>query len=131
MLAYGETHGAWDQTQGYVEGSLARIVEAAAGGAPQLPSVTTSPGFLCGNEFATLTAELAFFSAHGLSVRAVELEVTIRPGALAVFDNLALAHGRSGARQPGELRQCVLGHQALDVDQQQVLRNRVLAAFAH
>ncbi|MEO6857512.1 MAG: hypothetical protein ABI323_02855 [Solirubrobacteraceae bacterium] len=128
-MAYGETHGAWDQTQGYVEGSLARIVAAAAGGTPKLPSVKTTQGFLCGSEFATLTAELAFFSGHGLSVRAAELEVGILPGAVAVFDNLALAHGRSGVRQPGELRQRVFGHRALDVDRQQALRNRALSAF--
>ncbi len=131
LLAYGETHGAWDYTQGYVEGSLARIVEAAGGGVPQLPSVKTTPGFMCGTEFASLTAELAFFSAHGLSVCDVELEVEIRPGALAVFDNLALAHGRRGARQPGELHQRVFGHRALDIDRQQTVRNRVLAAFDH
>ncbi|MGH2866040.1 MAG: hypothetical protein ACRDNK_00515 [Solirubrobacteraceae bacterium] len=131
LLAYGETHGAWDHTQGYVEGSLARIIEAAAGGALQLPSVKTTPGFMCGTEFATLAAELAFFSAHGLSVRDVELEVELRPGALAVFNNLAVAHGRRGARQPGELHQRVFGHRALDIDRQQILRNRVLAAFDH
>jgi hypothetical protein len=130
LSAYGETHGAFDQTSGYTEGSLARIVEAAAGGEPRLPSVKTTPGFLCGNEFASLSAELDFFDAHGLSVAAVESEVTIRPGAVLVFDNLALAHGRAGVRQPGELHQRVFGHRALDPDRQRRLRDRVLATFA-
>lgn len=30
LRSYGRTHGAWDDEEGYVEGSLARIVEAAA-----------------------------------------------------------------------------------------------------
>jgi Taurine catabolism dioxygenase TauD, TfdA family len=131
LTAYGETHGAFDQTPGYTEGSLARIVEAAAGGEPQLPSVKTTPGFLCGNEFASLNAELVFFDAHGLSVSAVDSEVTIRPGAVLIFDNLALAHGRSGVRQPGELHQRVFGHRALDPDRQRLLRDQVLATFDH
>ncbi len=129
LTAYGETHGAFDETPGYTEGSLARIVEAAAGGEPRLPSVKTTPGFLCGNEFASISAELDFFDAHGLSVRAVESEVTIHPGAVLVFDNLALAHGRAGVRQPGELHQRVFGHRALDRDGQRRLRDRVLARF--
>lgn len=126
-----QTHGAWDYTQGYVEGSLARIIEAAAGGTPQLPSVKTTPGFLCANEFANLAAELAFFDAQGLSVPAVQLALKIRPGGVVIFDNLALAHGRCGTRRPGELHQRVFGYHALDVDRQRVLRDLVLAAFDH
>ena len=30
LIAYGRTHGAWDDARGYVEGSLARVVEGAA-----------------------------------------------------------------------------------------------------
>jgi hypothetical protein len=48
LIAYGRTHGAWDDTQGYVEGSLARVIEAAAGVSPLLPSVKDNPDFLCG-----------------------------------------------------------------------------------
>lgn len=55
LTSYGRTHGAWDDNQGYVEGSLARIVEAAAGEcSPFLPSVKVEPGFLCGLEFDSL-----------------------------------------------------------------------------
>ena len=60
----------------------------------------------------------------------VGTEVCLRPGELLVFDNLALAHGRRGARRPGELNQRVFGHRALAVDQQVELRDRVLAAFS-
>lgn len=48
FTAYGNSYGAWDDDAGYVEGSLARIVEAALGQAPVLPSVKAQPGFLCG-----------------------------------------------------------------------------------
>ncbi len=130
LTAYGETHGNRADAQGYVEGSLARIVEAAAGGEPQLPSVRADPDFLCGNEFGSLTAELDFFAGHGLAVLDAQRQVTIDPGAVLVFDNLALAHGRRGARQPGGLLQRVFGHRGLDVDGQRQLRDRVLASFS-
>jgi hypothetical protein len=128
LMAYGESHGAWDDKDGYREGSLGRIVEAAAG-ATRLPSVKSTPGFLCGTEFDTLDAELAFFRSLGLDVDAVEVEIPLRPGDLLVFDNLAVAHGRRGGRQPGELHQRVYGHRLLPPAAQRALRNRFLAAF--
>lgn len=45
-------------------------------------------------------------------------------------DNLRLAHGRSGVRRPGELRQVVFGHRALDRKGQAEVRDMVLRAFA-
>jgi hypothetical protein len=128
--AYGESHGAWDLSEGYVEGSLARIVEAAGGEAPVLPSVREHPEFLCGTEFASLGEELAFFRQRGLDPEAAGVEVGLRPGELLVFDNLALAHGRRGRRRPGELCQRLYGHRALAVERLLELRDRVLAAFA-
>jgi hypothetical protein len=129
LMAYGESHGAWDDADGYCEGSLARVIEAAAG-APRLPSVKSTPGFLCGMEFDTLAGELAFFSGLGLDVGAVEVEIPLRPGDLLVFDNFALAHGRRGSRRQGELHQRVYGHQMLGPPAQCALRDRFLAAFA-
>jgi hypothetical protein len=129
LIAYGRTHGAWDDARGYVEGSLARVVEGAAASAPRLPSVKTDPGFLCGTEFDTLGSEVAFFEQHGLRVTDVEIELDLRPGELLVFDNLALAHGRRGTRRPGELRQRVYGHRRLSPAAQCELRDRVLSAF--
>ena len=128
LMAYGESHGAWDDADGYSEGSLARVVEAAAG-APRLPSVKSTAGFLCGMEFDTLAAELSFFKQLGLNVDAVEVEVPLRPGDMLVFDNLALAHGRRGSRRPGELHQRIYGHRLLPVAAQRALRDRFLAAF--
>ena len=129
LTSYGRTHGAWDDARGYTEGSLARIVEAAASsGAPTLPSVKLEPGFLCGLEFDTLSAELAFFSRHGLRIDAAEIEMALQPGELMVFENFAVAHGRRGTRQPGELRQRVYGHQLQPATQSE-LRDRVLTAF--
>ncbi len=61
FAAYGRSHGAWDDAAGSVEGSLARIVEAALGEPAVLPSVKTFPAFLCGNEFACLGDERQFF----------------------------------------------------------------------
>jgi hypothetical protein len=128
LVAYGKTHGAWDDDQGYVEGSLARVVEAAAG-APVLPSVKTDDGFLCGMEFESLASELHFFERHSLSVEDVAIEVPLSPGELLVFDNLAVAHGRRGSRQPGELRQWVFGERKAGLARQRELRDQVLAAF--
>lgn len=129
FIDYGVSHGAWDSSLGYTEGSLARIVEAASGETPVLPSVSEQTDFLCGNEFASTDAELEFFQARGLSVPDVAIEVDLRPGELLVFDNLLLAHGRRGVRQPGELRQRVFGHTAAAPDCQKTIRDRVLAAF--
>ena len=129
LRSYGRTHGAWDDERGYVEGSLARIVEgASAWNAPVLPSVKTKPGFRCGLEFDSLFAELAFFGLHGLSLDDVEISVDLQPGELLVFDNLALAHGRRGTRRPGELHQRMFGH-ILPPAAQRTLRDGVLKAF--
>jgi hypothetical protein len=130
FAAYGDSHGAWEAAAGYVEGSLARIVEAALGQTPILPSVKRSSGFLCGTEFASLADELEFFAQRGLPLDAVEIDVRLRPGELLVFDNLSLAHGRRGIRQPGELHQRVFGHRALPAHKQVELRDHVLDAFA-
>ena len=129
FAAYGASHGAWDDQQGYVEGSLARVVEAALGQRLVLASVKAHPGFLCGTEFATATEEQSFLAERGLHPDAVEIAVRLRPGELAVFDNLTLAHRRRGRRQPGELRQRVFGHRALPAAHQTELRDRLLAAF--
>jgi Taurine catabolism dioxygenase TauD, TfdA family len=129
LMAYGESHGAWDDADGYCEGSLGRVVEAASG-ARRLPSVKSTPGFLCGMEFDNLAAELSFFKSLGLDVDAVQVEVPLRPGDLLIFDNLALAHGRRGSRRPGELHQRVYGHRSLSPAAQRALRDRFLAVFA-
>lgn len=128
LATYGRTHGAWDDTSGYIEGSLARLVEAAAG-APRLPSVKQQPGFLCGMEFDNLRAEVAFFEHHSLRLEEAEVEVGLLPGELLVFDNFALAHGRRGTRRPGELRQWVFGEAGVGVAGQLELREQVLSAF--
>ena len=129
LASYGRTHGAWDDDRGYVEGSLARIIEAAtAWRSPILPSVKIEPGFLCGLEFDSLLAEVAFFARHGLHIDDVEISIDLQPGELLVFDNLAVAHGRRGTRKPGELRQRMFG-QRLQPAAQRKLRDSVLAAF--
>ncbi len=127
LHAYGRTHGSWDDAYGYTEGSLARIVEAVAALPPALPNVKT-PGFLCGMEFDSLRAELAFFQSHGLNVQDVQIEVGLQPGELLIFDNITLAHGRRGYRQPGELHQWVFGRRLSPHDQREV-RDGLLDAF--
>ncbi len=129
FAAYGESHGAWESERGYVEGSLARIVEAAQGQRPVLPSVKTTVGFQCGLEFAELDAEVAFFAERGLLLQNAETGVRLAPGQLLVFDNLAVAHGRRGQRRPGELCQRVFGHRAALPARQIELRDRALAAL--
>jgi hypothetical protein len=129
LTSYGRTHGAWDDDRGYTEGSLARIIEAAAApGSPVLPSVKVELDFLCGLEFDSLSSELAFFSRYGLRVHDAEIEIPLRPGELLIFNNLAVAHGRRGTRQPGELRQRVFGHR-LEPAMQSELRDNCLTAF--
>lgn len=125
--AYAASHGARDDG-GYTEGSLARIIEAATGATPVLPSVKTTPEFLCGLEFDTLEGEEAFLGRHGLEVEALEL--ALAPGELLIFDNLAVAHGRRGCRRPGELRQWVFGHRRLPPRMQERTRDRWLRLFA-
>ncbi len=130
FAAYGRSHGAWDDAAGYLEGSLARVVEAAIGDEPELPSVKSTRGFQCGLEFASLAEELAFFDQRGLPLKALEQEICLAPGELLIFDNLRVAHGRCGARQPGELHQRLLGHRQMPPRQQRAIRDQFLATFA-
>jgi hypothetical protein len=66
FVAYGDSHGAWLPGAGYVEGSLARIIEAALGQTPVLPSVSVEPDFLCDTEFSAMVDETQFFAQRGL-----------------------------------------------------------------
>ncbi len=125
---YGRTRGAWDDRDGYTEGSLARLVEAADGARPLLPSVK-EPGFRCGMEFDDAESEAAFFAVRGLDVAAVAVEVRLAPGDLLVFDNHAVAHGRRGRRLPGELHQRFFGLLGAGVDEQLRMRDRLLDRF--
>jgi hypothetical protein len=127
MVAYGATHGAWDDGKGYVEGSLARLIEAGDG-LPLLPSVKQR-GFLCGTEFDSVRSEEQFLEARGLRVDAVQVDIALSPGELLVFDNLAVAHGRRGSRRPGELRQWVFGAKDVGLARQREIRDRVIVAF--
>jgi hypothetical protein len=128
LISYGRTHGARDDDCGYVEGSLARIIEGvAAWRSPLLPSVKAEPGFLCGLEFDSLLAEQVFFERHGFRVDDVEISVDLQPGELLVFDNIAMAHGRRGTRKPGELRQRMFGYSLLPANQRK-LRDGILSA---
>jgi hypothetical protein len=111
----------------YVEGILGRLVEAADDSAA-LPS-PADPNFLCGLEFASLSAERAHFARHSLDLEAVEQCVRLGPGELLVFDNLRTAHGRAGTRRPEELHQLCIGYRGLDTETQRTLSRRVLAAF--
>jgi hypothetical protein len=111
-----------------VEGVLGRIVEIADESS-SLPPLD-SPGFLCGMEFATLDEELSYFNLHGLRVADVAQHIVVRPGELLVFDNLRVAHGRSGERKANELHQLCVGYQSLDAADQAAVLDRTLAAFA-
>jgi hypothetical protein len=112
----------------YIEGILARLVEAADG-CRSLPS-TGEPGFLCGMEFTSLPDEKVHFAQHGLDLDSVERRILLRAGEVLLFDNLAIAHGRAGKRQPEELHQLCIGYRALDIPGQQAVLHSVLDAFA-
>jgi hypothetical protein len=129
LEGYGRTHGAWDDADGWTEGSLARLVEAAAGRAA-LPSVKDDPGFLCGLEFDAAEAEQRHLAALGLDVGAVAADVVLAPGDLLVFDNHAVAHGRLGRRLPGELHQRFFGVRRAGVEEQLRMRDRLLDRFS-
>jgi hypothetical protein len=126
---YGASHGRRVGEAAYVEGSLARIVEASDGAASGLPSVRTNPGFLCGMEFSSARAEEMFFAARGLPLAGVVSDIVLEPGNLLVFNNLVLAHGRAGVRQPGELRQWAFGHRAAGLGRQEEILEEFLFAF--
>ena len=130
FAAYGHSHGAWDDTAGYTEGSLARIIEAAAGDPPLLASVKTTPGFRCGLEFTSLSEEIAFFAGRGVSLGGLEREIRLDPGELLIFDNQLVGHGRRGSRQPGELHQRVIGYRQAPPSRQRSIRDLFLTAFA-
>jgi hypothetical protein len=112
----------------YVEGILARLVEAADE-SPSLPA-SGSDGFLCGMEFGSRADERAHLLARGLELDGVEEHVRLAPGELLLFDNLATAHGRLGLRAPRELHQLCVGYAGLGARDQGALLARVLDAFS-
>ena len=128
--SYGTSHGTADMAAGYTEGSLARVIEAADGAPPVLPSLAADPSFLCGTEFQTLEQEETFLHTRGLDLAPAVTEVMVKPGQLLLFDNLSLAHGRRGSRAPGELMQRIYGRRRLSVEAQRQVRARLLAGFA-
>ena len=111
----------------YVEGILARLVEAADD-CSALPS-TSDASFLCGMEFASVAEERAHFARHGLELDGVEHRILLSPGEMLLLDNLAAAHGRVGKRRLEELQQLCVGYRGLDVSSQHTLLHRVLDAF--
>jgi hypothetical protein len=98
------------------EGILARIVEAADR-TMDLPDKGARE-FLCGLEFDSLSAERGFFARHHLDLLSSEQLVVLAPGEILIFDNLACAHGRIGARRTHELRQVCFGFAGLSAAQQ-------------
>ena len=110
-----------------VEGILGRIIEIADQGSSLTPLGT--PGFLCGTEFSSLAGEHSYFDRSGVPLEAVQRSVTLGRGELLMLDNLRTAHGRDGRRNPRELHQLFVGYPSLSQAQQQVLLDRVLAAF--
>jgi hypothetical protein len=130
LAAYGESHGAWDPAEGYTEGILGRLVEAAHGADAALPSVNATPDFLCGTEFLDRNDETRFLASHGLSLEACETAIRIEPGQVLIFDNLQVAHGRQGRRTARELHQVVFGYPAVGVAGQLQIRERILSAFS-
>jgi hypothetical protein len=112
---------------GYVEGILARLVEAADD-CSALPS-TADKSFLCGMEFASVAEERTHFARHGLELESIEHRIRLSAGDVLLFDNLATAHGRVGKREPEELHQLCAGYRGLNVTSQATLLQRVLGAF--
>jgi hypothetical protein len=80
-------------------------------------------------EFGTLEEELRYFARHDLHLAAAEEDIILSAGELLLFDNLSVAHGRRGRRDPGELHQLRIGFGSLDLTGQAVLPDRILARF--
>jgi hypothetical protein len=127
LRRYARTNAGTECRGGYVEGILARLVEAADD-TPTLPR-SADAGFLCGMEFESLAHERDHFAERGLDLEAVEQRVVLGPGQMLLLDNLATAHGRLGVREPLELHQLCVGFRNLAFSEQSVLLRRVLEAF--
>ena len=132
LTSYGRTHGAWDDDLGYTEGSLARIIEAAAtsSGSPILPSVKVEPDFLCGLEFDSLPSERTFFSRYGLRVSRRRDRVRLEPGELLAIRQPS---GRARpTRERANRESCVSASSATSLQPaaQRKLRDDVLRAFS-
>jgi hypothetical protein len=127
LVEYGTRGGTRTGDGRYVEGILARLVEAADDSEASLPSACDC---LCGEELTTLAEEREHFATRGVPLEEAEVWVDLQPGELLVLDNLATAHGRVGRRRPRELSQWMLGHSRLAAELQAELRDRVLEAFA-
>lgn len=107
FATYGESHGAWDPAEGYTEGILGRLVEAAHGADAALPSVNATPDFLCGTEFLDRNDETRFLASHGLSLEACETAIRIEPGQVLIFDTCrSLTAAKGGARRGSFTRWC-------------------------
>lgn len=125
---YGASNGALTSEGSYLEGVLARLVEAASDEPPVLPPVSQE-GFLCGHEFDSEDEEADFFRRHGLRVDDVESRVSLEPGELLIFSNLDHAHGRMGTRGPEELHQWMFGHHKLTREAQELVLQGLLGQF--
>lgn len=111
----------------YVEGILARLVEAADD-CSALPS-TADPGFFCVMESGSVADEQVHFARHGLRPDRVEQRIALGPGDVLLFDNLAIAHGRVGKRRSEELHQLCMGYRDVDAIGQRAVLDSVLDAF--
>ena len=118
IAAYGKSHGSWvnwELRDGYVEKTVARIVDAidATGELTPFRQLERETWFVRshgGNEFESERDELTFFARHELEIENQYDLVRLHPGELLVLDNTAVCHGRRGQRQPRELLQSVYGH---------------------
>lgn len=64
--------------------------------------------------------EIDYFLSHGFLIETWEKRYTLRPGDLLIIDNLRVAHGQIGQREPEEIYQFIYGTNratAFDVDQ--------------
>jgi hypothetical protein len=108
------------------EGILARIV-ACIDQTWDLPA--KDDDFLCGMEFNSIDEERRFYRRHGINLNLAEQAVTLAPGELLLFDNLAIAHGRSGRRNTRELRQLCIGIKSADRSVQAEVVESLAARF--
>ncbi len=81
LVDYGSSRAARQGCADYVEGILARLVEAADEAEASLPRASER---LCGQELGSIADERRHFAARGLRLEAAEV-LTLRDAALAAF----------------------------------------------
>lgn len=131
VLSYARSHGdGWGDHNTYRLACFARMVDALAD-VPELRDQidkTVGQWFMQDRQLDAVAAhdqENAFFSRHGIDIKAREREVALEPGQLLILDNLRVVHGRVGRRRAREVYNFMFGVEAVQRDDVAALRRHI------